>query len=114
MEQIGDKYYLSRDAVDNVKKYVVYRSDFPGTLLSDMQKVGETTDTKFEYPFNPNADHDTYAYYAVQAICSNGSALQLGSVKKVKVGPVDNVLLLLAMIALLYVGYRLHREVKSI
>ena len=50
-----------------------------------MQKVGEASDNKFEYPYDPNASKDTYAYYAVVAMCSDGSALQIDGTQKVKV-----------------------------
>ena len=51
-EQIGEKYYLVRTAANNMEKYVVYRSEFETNDTSQMQKVGETTGTLFEYPFN--------------------------------------------------------------
>ncbi len=109
-EKIWSKYYLSWDTVKNAEKYVIYRSDFANTAVSDMQKVWETTDNKFEYPFDKLAKSDQYAYYVVQAVCSDGVGVMIDNVKKVKVWPVDNLLLLLAMVLLLYVGYRLYRE----
>jgi len=50
--QIGDKYYLMRSGVMNIEKYIVYRSEFETSEIDQMQKVGETTGTIFEYPFN--------------------------------------------------------------
>jgi hypothetical protein len=49
-----------------------------------MQKVSETTDTKFEYPFNPNAKAEKFSYYAVQAICKDGKTIVMDDIKKVK------------------------------
>ena len=49
-----------------MEKYVVYRSDFETTDIGQMQKVGETTGTMFEYPFNKNAKKEAFAYYMIQ------------------------------------------------
>jgi hypothetical protein len=109
-ERIGNKYYLNRDATENAEKYVIYRSDFENTAIDKMQKVWESTDTRFEYPFNNLAQTDQYAYYAVQAICTDGSEVLLDNVKRVHVWPMDNALLFVVMVSLLYVGYRLYRQ----
>jgi hypothetical protein len=34
-----------------------------------MQKIGQTSDTRFEYPFDPTAKNNEYAYYAIEAEC---------------------------------------------
>lgn len=96
--QIWDKYYIMWDEIENVERYVVYKSDWETSVLSDMKKVGETTDTRFEYRFDHSTRRYTYNYYAVQAICTDGSELQISSVKKVSVWPLDNVLLLVAVL----------------
>jgi hypothetical protein len=70
-EKIGDKYYLVRSAVQNVDKYIVYRSDFETNDTTKMQKAGETTGTMFEYPFNKLSKKDEYAYYVVEAMCKD-------------------------------------------
>jgi len=49
-----------------------------------MQKVTETTETRFEYPFNKSAKQEKYTYYAVQAICKDGKALVIQDVKKIQ------------------------------
>jgi hypothetical protein len=36
-----------------------------------MQKIAETNETRFEYPFNKNAKQEKYSYFAVQAICKD-------------------------------------------
>lgn len=72
-------------AVENAERYIVYRSDKPVNSVADMQKVGETSDVKFPYPFDPETKTDAYAYYAVVAMCQDGTAAQLGNAKKVKV-----------------------------
>ena len=51
-----------------------------------MSLVGETNEPIFEYPFDPNAAADQYAWYAVEAVCNpDGSQQQLGDFEKVKV-----------------------------
>jgi hypothetical protein len=84
-EEIEGKYYFIWDAVENAEKYIIYRSETPTTILSEMRKVGETTSTRFEYPFNKNALQEEFAYYAVVAVCADGKEIQIDQVKKVEV-----------------------------
>lgn len=113
--QIGDKYYLVRSAVNNVEKYIVYRSDFETAESSQMQKIGETTGTMFEYPFNPNpASHQyKYAYYLVEAVCKDGTNLKIDSTKKIVVGPAENIMLIILISLFGYVTYKLYGYSKS-
>ncbi|MEI6672793.1 MAG: hypothetical protein WCL02_05725 [bacterium] len=83
-QQIGDKYYLVRTAANNIEKYIIYRSDFETSDITNMQKVGETTGTMFEYPFNKNTKEKKYAYYLVQGVCKDGTTLNIDSVKKIQ------------------------------
>ncbi|MDD3262428.1 MAG: hypothetical protein PHR61_01155 [Candidatus Absconditabacteria bacterium] len=105
--KIGDRYYLTRSAVQNIEKYIIYRSERATSDISKMQKVTETTETRFEYPFNKSAKQEKYAYYAVQAICKDGKALVIQDVKKIQTGPVENFLLFVFIAIFLYSGYRL-------
>ena len=50
-----------------------------------MQKVGETTGTMFEYPFNKASKTDQYAYYLVEASCKDGTSLKIDNAKRIKV-----------------------------
>jgi len=111
--RIWNKYYLSRNAVENTQRYIIYRSDFPTTNLSDMNKVWESTDNRFEYPFNFYSNEDQFAYYAVQAICSNGAALQIDDVKRVHVWPIDNLLFVVVLSLFAYVSFRLYKVAKD-
>ncbi|HKL44406.1 MAG TPA: fibronectin type III domain-containing protein [Candidatus Absconditabacterales bacterium] len=106
-EKIGDKYYLTRDDVENVTKYEIYKSDRED--MSDMKKVGETTETRFEYNFNKYAESDQYAYYQVEAICSDGSTVTIDEAKEVKVGPIENTLLVIIIALFFYSIYRLYK-----
>lgn len=108
--QIGDKYYLMRSGVDNVEKYIIYRSDFETTESSKMQKIGETTGTMFEYPFNPNpaSKQYKYAYYIVEAVCKDGTNLKLDNVKKIVVWPAENIMLIILISVFGYVIYKLY------
>ncbi|HRX63867.1 MAG TPA: fibronectin type III domain-containing protein [Candidatus Absconditabacterales bacterium] len=109
-EKIGDKYYLTRDAVENADNYEIYKSNWED--MSDSHKVGETTDTRFEYSFNKLAEEDQYAYYQVQAVCTDGSNVTIDEAKKVKVGPFENTILVIIISLLLYSIYRLYRIVE--
>lgn len=106
--QVWNNHYLVRSWVSNIEKYIIYRSDFSETDVSKMQKVGETFDTRFEYPFNKSAKQDKFSYYAIQAICKDGKAIVMNDIKRVKTGPVDNILLFISITAFLYSSYRLY------
>jgi len=103
--RIGDTYYLVWWSVSGATNYVVYRSEFATSTLSQMQKIWETSDTKFPYPFDPFAVEDQYSHYAVQAICSDGQWVQLWSTTKVKVWPVTDLFFLFALTLLWYLLY---------
>ena len=71
-----------------------------------MSLVGETNEPIFEYPFDPNAAADQYAWYAVEAVCNpDGSQQQLGDFEKVKVGPEQTLMIMLLSVLLLW-GFR--------
>lgn len=110
-KKIADKYYLTWEKVEGADRYIIYRSDTPVEATNGvlgMQKVGETSDSKFEYPFDPEAEQDTYAYYSVVAICSDGSALQVDATQKVKVGPMQNIMFMLLISGMLFGLYKLN------
>lgn len=109
-EKIWDKYYLTRDDVENVSKYEIYKSDREN--MSDRKKIWEVTGTRFEYQFNKYAQKDTYAYYQVEAICSDGSNVTIDEAKKVKVWPFENTVLIIIITLFLYSIYRLYRTVE--
>lgn len=109
-EQIDDKYYFVWDKVENAEKYFIYRSDNPTTILSEMRKVGETTSTRFEYPFNKDALQEEFAYYAVVAVCPDGKEIQIDQVKEVEVWPYDTLLLAIIASVLFYSVWALYRR----
>ncbi|MEF2175759.1 MAG: hypothetical protein V3575_04780 [Candidatus Absconditabacteria bacterium] len=107
-KQINGKNYLVWDKVDGASKYIIYKSDSdPDGNKNNMVKVGETTELMFEYPFDINSKKDIYSYYSVYANCSNGE-LQIDAVKKVKVGPMDTLLLMLLISFFFYGMFRLY------
>lgn len=109
-EKIWDKYYLTWDSVENVSKYEIYKSDREN--MSDRKKVGEVEDTRFEYQFNKYAEKDQYAYYQVEAICSDGTNVAIEQVNKVKVWPFENTILIIIITLFLYSLYRLYRIIE--
>ncbi len=108
-KKIGDQYFLTWKAVDNAERYIVYRSDKPVNSVADMQKVGETSDVKFPYPFDPEAKTDAYAYYSVVAMCQDGNSAQLGDVKKVKVWPETSILIAFLLSLMIFGIYRMRK-----
>ncbi len=111
--QIGDKYYLMRSWAINMDKYVVYRSNFETTDISQMQKVGETTGTIFEYPFNKNAKKEAFSYYMIQWICKDWTTLNVDNVKKIQTGPAENILLIILISLFGYTIYKLYGFSKN-
>lgn len=110
--KIWDKYYLIRSWVENVDKYIIYRSEFETSEISNMQKVLETTDTKFEYPFDKFSKINQYAFYVVEATCKDGTTIKIDNVKKVQVWPLENTLIIILFSVFLYSIYRLYRHSK--
>jgi len=106
-QKVGDKYYLVWDAVENATSYVVYMSD--SADISTREKLLETRDTRYEYPFDHSVEENVYAYFRVEASCSDGQVMELTNAKKVQVGPMENVILLICLSLLIYAGIRLYR-----
>ena len=105
-QKIGNKYYLVRNKVENATKYLVYKSDFADN--TDKAFLGETELTRFEYPFDKTSKEDVYAYYSVEALCADGNKAVLTEAQKVKVGPVEDMMLILTLTMLGYLIYRLY------
>jgi len=113
--QIGDKYYLIRSAVNNVERYIIYKSDFDAADSSQMSKIGETTGTMFEYPFNPTpaSRQYKYAYYIIEAVCKDGTNLKIDNTKKIVVGPTGNIILIILISLFGYTIYKLYGYSKN-
>ncbi len=108
-QKIWDQYFLSWKPAENAERYIIYRSDRPVNSIADMQKVWETSDTKFPYPFDPQAQTEAYAYYSVVAMCQDGSSLQLWATQKVKVWPMTNMALVLMISMMIFGIYRMRK-----
>ncbi len=106
-EKIDDRYYLTWEWVDNVSEYIVYRSDIAVNTTADMNEVGRTQMPSFPYPFDKYAENNEYAYYAVEAVCDDGSVVRVDSIKKVQVWPMTNIMLILLATLLAYLLWRL-------
>jgi hypothetical protein len=95
------------NSVPNVTSYIVYSAD---TLDSSKKmKLLETTDTRYEYPFDLSSEEDIFAYFWVEGICDDGQVLQIANAKKVQVGPAEDILMLVCLSLLIYAGIRLYR-----
>jgi hypothetical protein len=112
-QKIWDKRYLVRDAVINATKYIVYRSEYSTETTANMNKVWETTDNKFYYPFDNFATKNEYAYYIVEAECADGNSVKLDNVKKVQVWPVENMILFIVISLFFYSVYKLYSFTKN-
>ncbi|MDD2537371.1 MAG: hypothetical protein PHU61_02675 [Candidatus Absconditabacteria bacterium] len=106
-EKIGDKYYLVWNEIPNATSYSIYRAE---TFDVDSKSlVLTTTETRYEYPFDHAAEEDQYAYFRVEATCADGQVMEITSAKKIQVGPMDDILLLICVSLLIYGGIRLYR-----
>lgn len=106
-EQIWDNHYLVWDPVANVTLYEVYKSDWAD--MTDARLVWSLTGTRFQYLFDKDATKDEYAYYQVQAICPDWTTVIIDKAQKVKVWPVENILLIIIISIFIYSLYRLHK-----
>lgn len=106
-QKIWDNYFLIRDKVDNVSKYIVYSSTSPN--ISSRVKVYETSDTSYEYPFDKNSETDQFMYFWIDWICDWWEEIQLESATKVQVWPTENFFLLICMTLLIYFWIKIFR-----
>ena len=88
------KHYLVWNAAAGAKQYNIYTSDVPNANLNQMTLLTKTENTRFEYPYDPNAKQEQYKYYAVVADCEDWTIAQIDWIKKVKVWPIDTALLM--------------------
>jgi len=105
---IWEKRYLTRSWVLNASSYVIYRSEFETSDVSKMNKIAEVTENRFEYPFNKAAKAEKFAYYVVEAVCTDGSTIIVDNVKKVQTWPMESILLFIVITLLVYSSYRLY------
>lgn len=105
-EKIGNKYYFVWTPIQNVEKYLIYRSDFSD--WSNKKFVGETQLPRFEYPFDVKAKEETYAYYSIEAVCTDGKKMMVSEANKVQVWPFEDMMLILIATVLLYLMYRIY------
>ena len=109
-KKMNDKYYLVWASVPNATEYIIYRADQAVQNTQQMSVVGKTTETMFEYPFDPYAETDKWAWYAVEAICVDNVQKQVGDMTMVKVGPEKTILV---MVMLLIIGFSGWRMIKT-
>ena len=110
-QQIGNQYFLMRNPVPGASSYTIYRSSNATNSIDGMDLVTTTTTTQYQYPFNPHASKDTYDYFAVVANCQDGQKLTVDSIKKVKVGPTEDLMFVLMVTIFSYIAYRIYRIV---
>ena len=92
-KMIWSRHYLYWNPVSWASNYYVYRRENRPGSLAQMSLVWETVDPLFEYPFDPNAGSDMYAWYAVEAECDQEKQ-QLWDFTQVKVWPEETMLII--------------------
>lgn len=110
---IAGKNYLTWTKQAGVERYVVYQSSTPGADLSQMTKVGETVDNKFEFAFDHSATEPVYRYYSIQGVCSDGKLTDVTGSTKVQVGPWNIALYISMMLGFTYMSYILIKKQES-
>ncbi|HMY81162.1 MAG TPA: hypothetical protein PK048_04985 [Candidatus Absconditabacterales bacterium] len=107
---IAGKHYIVWNKVSGVERYVVYQSSSQSVGVSNMVKLGETVDNKFEFAYDSSAKEATYSHFTVQGICSDGATTNVAGSTKVQVGP-WNIAFYCALIAgFVMSGYLLTRK----
>lgn len=109
---VWEKHYLVRSGILNVEKYIIYRSETLTSDMTKMKKIGETTGTMFEYPFNKFSKNKEYAFYSVVAVCNDWNEIKIDNVKKVQVWPMENIMLFFIISLFVYALYRLNNYSK--
>lgn len=102
---IAGRHYLIWNKQNGVERYIVYRSDTLGNDVSQMTKLGETSENRFEFSFNGNAKAPEYKYFAVQGMCSDGQSTNVASSTKVQVWPLNVAIYLALMMWFTYISY---------
>ena len=82
---IAGKHYIVWNKVSGVERYVVYQSSSQSVGVSNMVKLGETVDNKFEFAYDSSAKEATYSHFTVQGICSDGATTNVAGSTKVQV-----------------------------
>lgn len=113
-KKVNDKFYITWDAVPNSMEYIVYRADQAVWSLSEMRIVSRTTETSFEYPFDPNAEADKRARYAVEAVCKESQEQkQVWDVTQVKVWPEHTIMFIVLLMIIAFGGVRIIKGMRG-
>ncbi len=94
---IAGKHFLVWNKQAWVERYIVYQSSNPDASIDQMSKVGETSESKFEFAFDEEAKEPMYNYFAVQWVCADGQTTNMSGSTKVQVWP-WNIALYLALV----------------
>lgn len=112
--EINWRYYITWASVPNAREYIVYRSEDPVWSVSQMRVLARTTDTMFEYPFDPNAEADRYAWYAVEAVCAEtDEQKQVWNIEQIKVGPANTIAFLLLFLIIWFGSVRVVKGIRG-
>jgi len=49
------------------------------------KKLLDTTDTRYEYPFDHSVEDNVYAYFWIEATCEDGNTVEITNAHKVQV-----------------------------
>jgi hypothetical protein len=96
------------DSVEGANSYTIYRADSAVDDITDMVVVGTTSSTEYQYPFDPDAEYEQYAYYAIEAHCKGGLTEPVGDIAKIQTGPVSSALFVLLLVVAVYFLYRVN------
>lgn len=105
LEKINWKNYIVWDEIDWVDTYEIYMSENEVANISEMKKVADRKENKYEYPFDPDSEEEIYNWYSVVAKCSDWESFNIDGVTKVKVWPVTNIVLFLLFSVFIYMSY---------
>ncbi len=113
-KKVNDKYYITWADVPLAREYIVYRADQAVWALSQMRVIARTNETMFEYPFDPNAEADKWAWYAVEAVCEETQEQkQVWDMTKVKVWPEHTIVFMILLSIIWFWWARIIRGLRG-
>lgn len=104
------KHFITWNKLDNVDRYIIYKSDATTNSFDQMNLVWETSDNYFQIPFDNTTKTVSYSNYAVQAVCKDWTKSNASLSGRVQVGMADNVMYIVTIVIMMYLWYKLAKN----
>lgn len=104
------QHYISWNKLDNVDRYIIYKSDSQTSSFDNMNFVWETSNSYFQIPFDTNSKIPIYSTYSVQAVCKDWSKSDTSMSGKIQVWVADNIIYMITIMLMMYLWYKLAKN----